>query len=572
MKRSNKATLACAAAAAAGAAVVAVGFGTAARGADLVFGDFEGALDPNLEVVQFNGGPNSFNGSTTSNVTHGSMSGNFTTATGWQQYLRYNNSSIDPGTLAGELGNYNALAVDISVPAGTNPSAYFVHEMVINASGFGFFQSGNVTPAQGPPDDLKGRERVTLLWNYRTLPTFDTAYAAFLATPVTERYFQALLVSNWGNGWDGPSFDLDNWRLTNPVVPNAAWNADASGNWSQGGNWNPATPPNNPGAVATFGPVITQPRTVTVDAPHTVGSIIFNSGSSYTIGGPAALTLAIDTGQVSVRVDAGSHTISAPLVLNRDLTATVTPGDAVLTLSGPITATGRTINKAGAGRLDVSRVNAAALNVNAGSVRLLPGSTPASRVNALGIAGGATPTAKLDVTNNALVVDYTGASSPFDTIRAQVISAYNGGAWDGNGITSGNANASNFAVGYGEASALAAVPPVFGTVDSTAVLVRYTRYGDANLDGQVNLQDFNRLASNFGSTSGVWTQGDFNYDGNVNLQDFNRLASNFGLSAAGPQVTPGDWAALGAAVPEPGAALMVGFASAALVRRRRTRA
>ena len=321
-------------AAAAGAVVGA--FCGASRGADLVFGDFEAGLDPFLEVVQFNGGPNAFNGSTPNNVTHGTMSGNFTTATGWQQYVRFNNPSIDPGTVAGELPNYNALAVDISVPAGTVPEGFFVHETVINASGFGFLQSGNLTPVQGAPDDLKGREKVTLLWNYRTLPTFDAAYAAFLAT-TTDRYFQTLLVSNWGNGWDGPSFDLDNWRLTNPVVPNAGWNVDSNGAWSQGGNWDPTTPPDDPGAVATFGPVINAPRTVTVDAPHTVGTIVFNSASSYTIAGPAALTLTIDTGQVAIRVDAGSHTVAAPLVLSRDLTATVTPGEAVLTLSGPIT-------------------------------------------------------------------------------------------------------------------------------------------------------------------------------------------------------------------------------------------
>jgi len=37
-----------------------------------------------------------------------------------------------------------------------------------------------------------------------------------------------------------------------------------------------------------------------------------------------------------------------------------------------------------------------------------------------------------------------------------------------------------------------------------------TRVGDANLDGTVNLQDFNRVASNFGSSSGLWSCGDFN--------------------------------------------------------------
>jgi hypothetical protein len=49
----------------------------------------------------------------------------------------------------------------------------------------------------------------------------------------------------------------------------------------------------------------------------------------------------------------------------------------------------------------------------------------------------------------------------------------------------------------------------------------------------------------------VWSQGDFTYDGSVNLDDFNRLAANFGFAASGPTVTPLDWSALISAVPEP---------------------
>jgi endonuclease/exonuclease/phosphatase family metal-dependent hydrolase len=75
--------------------------------------------------------------------------------------------------------------------------------------------------------------------------------------------------------------------------------------------------------------------------------------------------------------------------------------------------------------------------------------------------------------------------------------------------------------------------------------------GDATLDDVVNLADFNVLAANFGSGDATWTTADFNRDGAVNLADFNVLAANFGLSAAGPEVTPQDWAQLGPSVPEP---------------------
>jgi hypothetical protein len=86
----------------------------------------------------------------------------------------------------------------------------------------------------------------------------------------------------------------------------------------------------------------------------------------------------------------------------------------------------------------------------------------------------------------------------------------------------------------------------------------------------VNLADFNRLAAAFGTASGaVWSQGDFNYDGIINLSDFNRLAANFGQSAAGPDVTPQDWANLAAAVPEPASLSLLGLSALSLVRRRR---
>ena len=164
--------------------------------------------------------------------------------------------------------------------------------------------------------------------------------------------------------------------------------------------------------------------------------------------------------------------------------------------------------------------------------------------------------------------------SPLSDVRDQIVSAYNGGAWDGSGIATSTGNASQFGLGYGEASALSTIPPIFGTVDTSTVLVRFTRYGDANLDGLVNLDDFNRLAANFGSGSATWTQGDFTYDTLVNLDDFNRLAGNFGLSAAGPSITPDDWARLGAAAPEPtmvGSSVVAAFARLSGRRRRRAR-
>jgi hypothetical protein len=93
--------------------------------------------------------------------------------------------------------------------------------------------------------------------------------------------------------------------------------------------------------------------------------------------------------------------------------------------------------------------------------------------------------------------------------------------------------------------------------------------GDATVDGVINLNDFNVLAANFGKSGRAWTEGDFSHDGLVNLTDFNLLAANFGVSAAGPGVTPGDWQALGAAVPEPTTGAIALVTAVALLARKR---
>ena len=105
--------------------------------------------------------------------------------------------------------------------------------------------------------------------------------------------------------------------------------------------------------------------------------------------------------------------------------------------------------------------------------------------------------------------------------------------------------------------------------------VNVAHFGDANLDGTVNLNDFNVLASNFGQTNSVWEQGDFNEDGTVNLNDFNLLAANFGKTiqpappSAAIAIVFGDAAGL---VPEPSSVIALLLAPLIASRRRRGRA
>ena len=132
------------------------------------------------------------------------------------------------------------------------------------------------------------------------------------------------------------------------------------------------------------------------------------------------------------------------------------------------------------------------------------------------------------------------------------------------------------AVGYAEASNV--LTPTGGnfsgeTVDGTAVLVRWTYQGDATLDGQVDVSDLGRLATNW-QQSADWSGGDFNYDGFVDVTDLGALATNWQLGVGNPLGQPSFEAALASvglghvSVPEPAGMTLLGLAAASLLRRR----
>src|SRR5207244_357464 len=110
-----------------------------------------------------------------------------------------------------------------------------------------------------------------------------------------------------------------------------------------------------------------------------------------------------------------------------------------------------------------------------------------------------------------VIFDYAGAT-PFNTLRSQIVSGYNGGLWNGPGINSSAAAADpTLAVGYAESSSVYSFFPATysgESIDSTAVLVRLTKSGDADLNGTVDTVDFNLLAASFGQSGKSWFNGD----------------------------------------------------------------
>jgi hypothetical protein len=383
----------------------------------------------------------------------------------------------------------------------------------------------------------------------------------------------------------------------------------------------PASAPNGVGAPAIFygygagtgaGSVNS---TVTVSSAITVGSIVFDSqmtsfdGESagisadslpkivnYTLSGSGSLTIDSGANASEIYAIAGNHTIAVPVQVNSNLEIDTSAGFTAdtgglgrpanvamtsLTFTQPISLANKTtLTTHGAGTVNFAAVSGgsagfaingghanlngnisvASLGFSGGSAKVTAGGSTVLRAGLLYMGG------TLDLTNNKMILDYSGTSQIGD-VKNALASGYDGGAWNGIGIVSSTAAASTgvkTAIGYGDAATLH-ISNFGGQGVTSAVLLEYTLMGDANLDGKVNLLDLNAIATNFGGSSKVWTDGDTTYDGNVNIQDFNALALNFG------QTLPSSALPLGALVPEPSSCALlaaIGIASSRLRRRK----
>jgi len=245
-----------------------------------------------------------------------------------------------------------------------------------------------------------------------------------------------------------------------------------------------------------------------------------------TLNGTSLVFTESSVGQVMVVGDGGQDA----LTLGGEITITGDPGRGTQAMSLTV-APGSAVTLVG-------RQHLAAVNVAEATLAVAPADSGLIRTGSLSISGTG---GRLDLANNSMIVDYS-TSSPVDSVRNWIIAGFHGGVWDGDGIVSSLADGSH-GLGYGEASSV--LGPTGGqfageSVDATAVLVRYTYYGDANLDGAVNFADLLVLAQNYNQTGRSWSEGDFDYDpaGQVtNFGDLLKLAQNYNRMPSSPQVT-----------------------------------
>lgn len=319
------------------------------------------------------------------------------------------------------------------------------------------------------------------------------------------------------------------------------WTQAAGGDWNTVDNWEDDAP--TAGQVAKFGAAISQPSTITLGGTRTVGGIAFANSNAYTLAGAANQKLIVDatSGDTSISSSLGEHVIQVPVELRRSTNLTIAAASR-LTFVGGITAdAGTTFTLNGAGVADITTLQADALNVASGTLRLLPGGGT-STVQSITLGGS------FDLTDNRLVINFSG-STAVEQVEAWVASGRNGGDWLGAGLTS------SLAAGSGALS-LGVAPDVGG------VAVRLTLLGDADLNRSVDFADLLVLAQHYGeATAATWAGGDFNYDNAVDFADLLALAQSYGqpylqaANASGGTVLSenftADWQLAQSLVPEP---------------------
>jgi hypothetical protein len=163
------------------------------------------------------------------------------------------------------------------------------------------------------------------------------------------------------------------------------------------------------------------------------------------------------------------------------------------------------------------------------------------------------------------------------------------------GITSDTMTTAVHGFGYAAGSDPNLSPQLAGslsgqTYDADSTLVKFTYRGDADLDGDSDLDDLGFWANSFTGDLGnpatpvtFWTQGDWDYDGDTDLDDLGFWSSTFtgdlgggGLSVFAPNAPEGAIAALAqmgiTAVPEPGSvSLLLAAGCIVIISRSRRR-
>jgi fibronectin-binding autotransporter adhesin len=303
------------------------------------------------------------------------------------------------------------------------------------------------------------------------------------------------------------------------------------------------------------------------------------------VGGSLALTGGIGGGAGLTVGGLGMTTFNAssqPVNFSGD--TSVTGGKLVLIGSNALPGTSN-LNIAAGAIVQVQQLSTKSGTTTTVTTSVIQSNSVNITPSAGGVAGGV-----FDLTRNDLVLHNQSLAS----VTALVARGYNltGGAnWQGSGGITSSAAASDSghltAVGviantipggtqlYGNGTSFDGYNPSGGDV-----LLKYSYFGDANLDGKVDGSDYSLIDAGYAGKGALtgWYNGDFNYDGVVDGSDYALIDNAFnnqtpspaaGSAALVAAVTKQVAGTTPAAVPEPASVFLIVLAAGTVARRRR---
>jgi hypothetical protein len=274
----------------------------------------------------------------------------------------------------------------------------------------------------------------------------------------------------------------------------SSWTANGGGSWTNAADWS-AGVPDNAFQNANFAVNLSQASTVTLDGNQTVGSLVLDSAQPYTIasGSGGSLTINAGTRTAQINVTLGSDVISAPLVLDSNVSISLPNAGQTLTLSGGISGSG-TLTVTGLGKVILAGAGntVAGLTVNTG--------------------------ASLDLTSESLLINYAGGTSPQSSIQSYLST--------GALVSSFVGSNSDYGIGYSDGA-----DGIVSGLTSGQFVLEPALIGDANLDGNVNIIDLQLLLANWNSPGG-WDHGNFFDGAKVGIHALQALLQNFGHTSS----------------------------------------
>ncbi|HYO10798.1 MAG TPA: GH25 family lysozyme [Tepidisphaeraceae bacterium] len=310
------------------------------------------------------------------------------------------------------------------------------------------------------------------------------------------------------------------------------------------------------GTIATFNPSITPPFAYM--AGSTLNIHFDGTARPITLGrNGASMTATLDgttlsfSGATAMTVTASTASDTLNYNNPHALTTTFTGGnglEAVNVQAGTVTFASNLGTQSPLLNLSVASGATAIFNstqrINglsvAGTATLAAGGGKVLVVKNLSVAG------RLDLADNDLVWDYTGPtkigawlSGQYTDAQGLIATGRQGGSWAGNGLVTTRPAALTGATTLAAAEAMQIVnfngnPTATWNgqaIDQTAVLIKYTYAGDADLNGKINGDDYFVIDARVGQSPAAapaYAAGDFEYNGRIDADDYFVIDRNIG--------------------------------------------